>query len=93
MDGWYGRIFNGCGFFDPDKPIGKFTKKELDALLHKEATKIKVDGINLTYMGLIPQIRKTLPVQGRRCDAAPHPGVRRAGGHLHRRVPTATAPA
>ncbi|TXH18507.1 MAG: excinuclease ABC subunit UvrA [Mycobacterium sp.] len=59
MDGWYGRIFNGCGFFDPDKPIRKFTKKELDALLHKEATKIKVDGVNLTYLGLIPQIKKS----------------------------------
>jgi excinuclease UvrABC ATPase subunit len=59
MDGWYGRIFNGCGFFDPDKPIKKFTKKELDALLHKEATKIKVDGVNLTYLGLIPQIKKS----------------------------------
>lgn len=59
MEGWYGRIFNGCGFFDMDKSINKFTKKELDALLHKEATKIKVDGINLTYLGLIPQIQKS----------------------------------
>ena len=59
MDGWYGRIFRGCGFFDPDKPIGKFNKKELDALLHKEPTKIKVEGINLTYEGLIPKIRKS----------------------------------
>ena len=59
MQGWYGRIFNGCGFFDPDKSISKFTKKELDALLHKEATKIKVDGVNLTYLGLIPQIQKS----------------------------------
>jgi len=59
MDGWYGRIFNGCGFFDPDKPIAKFTKKELDALLHKEATKLKIDGVNLTYLGLIPQIQKS----------------------------------
>src|ERR1700754_4480680 len=59
MDGWYGRIFNGCGFFDPDKPIRKFTKTELDALLHKEPTKIKVEGINLTYQGLIPQIQKS----------------------------------
>ncbi|WP_020100125.1 excinuclease ABC subunit UvrA [Mycobacterium sp. 360MFTsu5.1] len=58
-EGWYGRIFNGCGFFDPDKPIRKFTKKELDSLLHKEATKIKVDGVNLTYLGLIPQIKKS----------------------------------
>ena len=59
MDGWYGRIFRGCGFFDPDKPIRKFTKKELHDLLHKEPTKIKVDGINLTYEGLIPKIQKS----------------------------------
>jgi excinuclease UvrABC ATPase subunit len=59
MEGWYGRIFRGCGFFDPDKPIAKFTKRELHDLLHKEATKIKVDSINLTYMGLIPSIQKS----------------------------------
>ena len=44
MEGWYGRIFKGCGYFDMDKPIAEFTKKELDALLHKEATKLKIDG-------------------------------------------------
>jgi excinuclease UvrABC ATPase subunit len=59
MEGWHGRIFRGCGFFDPDKPIRKFTKKELHDLLHKEPTKIKVDGINLTYAGLIPTIQKS----------------------------------
>ena len=59
MEGWYGRIYRGCGFFDPDKPIKRFTKKELDALLHMEPTKIKVDDINLTYSGLIPQIQKS----------------------------------
>jgi excinuclease UvrABC ATPase subunit len=59
MDGWYGRIFRGCGFFDPDKPIRKFTKVELNDLLHKEPTKIKVDGVNLTYEGLIPKIQKS----------------------------------
>ncbi|XXY47143.1 excinuclease ABC subunit UvrA [Sorangium sp. So ce269] len=60
MEGWFGRIFNGCGFFDPDKPIRKFTKKELHDLLHKEPTKIKIDGINLTYEGLIPKIQKSM---------------------------------
>lgn len=59
MDGWYGRIYNGCGFFDPDKPIRRFTKRQLHDLLHKEPTKIKVDGVNLTYQGLIPQIKKS----------------------------------
>ena len=83
MDGWYGRIYRGCGYFDPDKPIRKFTKKELDDLLHKEPTKIKVEGINLTYAGLIPADPEVVPVQGRRRHAAPHPGLRRAGGHLH----------
>ncbi|WKU43177.1 excinuclease ABC subunit UvrA [Streptomyces sp. VNUA116] len=60
MDGWYGRIFTGCGLFDPDKPIRKYTKRELHDLLHKEPTKIKVEGINLTYEGLIPRIRKSM---------------------------------
>ena len=60
MDGWYGRIFRGCGYFDPDKPIRTYTKKELNDLLHKEPTKIKVDGINLTYAGLIPTIQKSM---------------------------------
>jgi excinuclease UvrABC ATPase subunit len=59
MEGWYGRIFRGAGFFDPDKPISRFTKRELHDLLYKEPTKIKVEGINLTYAGLIPQIQKS----------------------------------
>jgi excinuclease UvrABC ATPase subunit len=59
MDGWYGRIYRGCGYFDPDKPIRKYTKRELNDLLYKEATKIKVEGVNLTYAGLIPQIQKS----------------------------------
>ncbi len=60
MEGWYGRIFTGAGFFDPDKPIRKYTKKEQYDLLYKEPTKIKVDGINLTYEGLIPKIQKSM---------------------------------
>jgi excinuclease ABC A subunit len=59
VDGWYGRIFSGCGFFDSDKPIRDFSKRELHDLLHKEPTKIKVDGINLTYEGLIPRMQKS----------------------------------
>jgi excinuclease UvrABC ATPase subunit len=60
MDGWYGRIFRGCGFFDPDTPIRAFTETELHDLLYKEPTKIKVDGINLTYEGVIPKIEKSM---------------------------------
>ena len=60
MDGWYGRIFSGSGFFNMDKPISKYTKKELHDLLYKEPTKIKVEGINLTYEGVIPKIQKSM---------------------------------
>ena len=59
MDGWYGRIYRGCGYFDMDKPIRKFNKRERHDLLYREPTKIKVGGINLTYQGLIPQIHKS----------------------------------
>jgi len=59
MDGWYGRIFSGAGF-DMDKPIKDFTKTEMHDLLYKEPTKIKVEGINLTYEGVIPKIQKSM---------------------------------
>ncbi|MGO0577872.1 ATP-binding cassette domain-containing protein [Ornithinimicrobium panacihumi] len=60
MEGWYGRVYMGSGFFDPDKPLKKYTKKERADLLFKEPTKIKVDGINITYEGLIPRITKSM---------------------------------
>ncbi|MFF5123367.1 ATP-binding cassette domain-containing protein [Dactylosporangium aurantiacum] len=60
MEGWFGRIFSGSGYFDMDKPIRRYTKRELHDLLHREPTKIKVDGINLTYEGLIPKIQKSM---------------------------------
>ena len=59
MDGWYGRIFSGAGL-PMDKPIAKYTKKELDKLLYGEPTKIKVEGVNLTYEGVIPKIQKSM---------------------------------
>src|SRR5262249_28106684 len=58
-EGGYGRISGGCGLFDRNKPIRRYTKKELRDLLHKEPTKIKIEGINLTYEGLIPKIQKS----------------------------------
>jgi excinuclease ABC A subunit len=59
MEGWSGRIFRGCGFFDPDKPIRKYNKQELHDLLYKEPTKVEINGLNLTYAGLIPTIQKS----------------------------------
>ncbi|WP_312180785.1 excinuclease ABC subunit UvrA [Arthrobacter sp.] len=60
MDGWYGRIFSNTGLFDASKPINRFTKKELQALLYQEPTKLKVEGINVTFEGLIPKIQKSI---------------------------------
>ncbi|MGC4932270.1 ATP-binding cassette domain-containing protein [Gordonia sp. DT30] len=65
MDGWYGRIYRGCGFFDADKPIGKFTKRQLDILLYSEPKRIKVEGINVTFEGLIPKIGKSMLAKDR----------------------------
>ena len=67
-------------------------RRSSTTLLYKEPTKIKVEGINLTYRGAHPQDPEVDALQGRRCDAAARPRVRRAGGHLHRPAPTATAP-
>ena len=59
MDGWYGRLFEGVGL-PMDKPIESFTKKQLDTMLYAEPTKIKVEGINLTFEGIIPKIQKSM---------------------------------
>src|SRR3954466_5203769 len=59
MEGWYGRLFQGIGLA-VEKPIGRYTKKEMNDLLYKEPTKIKVEGVNLTYEGVIPKIQKSM---------------------------------
>lgn len=59
MDGWYGRLFEGVGL-PMDKPIKSFTKKQLDTMLYSEPTKIKVEGVNLTFDGIIPKIQKSM---------------------------------
>ena len=56
---WTVRVYAESGFVDPDKPIRKYTKKELDDFLYKEPVKVKVDGVNLTYEGLIPKVQKS----------------------------------
>jgi excinuclease UvrABC ATPase subunit len=58
-EGWMVRIFGASGFLDPDKPIRKYTKKELNDFLYKEPTKVKFENMNLTYEGLIPRIQKS----------------------------------
>jgi excinuclease UvrABC ATPase subunit len=58
-DGWMVRIFTESGFLDPDKPIRNYTEAELHDFLHREPTKVKVNGVNLTYEGLIPRVQKS----------------------------------
>ncbi len=57
--GWNFRLYSASGFFDPDKPIRKYTKNELHDLLHKEPTRMKIAGINMTYEGLIPRVQNS----------------------------------
>ncbi|WP_327131317.1 excinuclease ABC subunit UvrA [Streptomyces sp. NBC_01343] len=58
--GWNSRLYIESGFFDPDKPIRTYTKKELQDLLHREPTRMKIAGINMTYEGLIPRVQKSM---------------------------------
>jgi len=57
---WTVRVYAESGFVDPDKPINKYTKKEMQDFLYKEPVKVKVDGVNLTYEGLIPKLQKSM---------------------------------
>jgi excinuclease ABC A subunit len=60
VDSWWTvGIFTASGFIDPNKPIRDYTRKELDDFLYKEPTKVKVNGVNLTYEGLVPKIQKS----------------------------------
>ncbi|MGA5290852.1 ATP-binding cassette domain-containing protein [Streptomyces pseudogriseolus] len=58
--GWVVRVIAESGFFDPDKPIREYTKKERHDFLYREPTKVKVGGANLTYEGLIPKLQKSM---------------------------------
>src|SRR4029077_2359064 len=61
VDGWWTvGIYVASGFIDPKKPIRDYSKKELDDFLYREPTKVKVNGVNLTYEGLIPKIQKSM---------------------------------
>ena len=58
--GWNYRLYLASGFYDPDKPIRKFTKKELHDFLYREPTRMKIAGINMTYEGLVPRIQRSM---------------------------------
>ena len=60
---WYHRIYTDSGFFDPDKPLRDFTDAEWERLLYGEETKVKLDKLNLTYIGLVDKIRRSYLVK------------------------------
>jgi excinuclease UvrABC ATPase subunit len=60
VDSWWTvGIYAASGFIDPNKPIREFTKQELHDFLYREPTKVKVNGVNLTYEGLVPKVQKS----------------------------------
>ncbi|MFC7531001.1 ATP-binding cassette domain-containing protein [Actinoplanes sp. GCM10030250] len=58
VDGWYVKAYSESGFFDPDKPVRDFSPEELSDFLYKEQSKIKINGINTTYEGLVPKVQR-----------------------------------
>src|SRR5499425_3137306 len=58
--GWNYRLYSASGFVDPDKPIRRYTKKEMHDFLHHEPVRMKIAGINMTYEGLIPRVQKSM---------------------------------
>jgi excinuclease UvrABC ATPase subunit len=54
------RPYLESGILDPDKPVRRYSKKELNDFLHHEPTKVKVNGVNVTYEGLIPKIQRSI---------------------------------
>ena len=60
VDSWWTvGIFTASGFLDPNKPIREFTKTEMHDFLYKEPVKVSVNGINLTYEGLVSKVQKS----------------------------------
>ncbi|TNC21094.1 ATP-binding cassette domain-containing protein [Amycolatopsis alkalitolerans] len=58
--GWNYRLYTSSGLVDPDKPIRKYTKKELQDFLYREPTRMKIEGINMTYEGLVVRVQKSM---------------------------------
>lgn len=71
VDGWMVRQFSESGFLDPDKKIKDYTDEELHDFLYREPTKVKIQGINMTYEGLVPKLTKSM-LQKDRDALQPH---------------------
>ncbi|MFD8936947.1 ATP-binding cassette domain-containing protein [Streptomyces sp. NPDC059578] len=58
-DSWVVRSFTESGFLDPHRPIRDYTADELHDFLHRDPVKVKVNGLNTTYEGLLARVRKS----------------------------------
>ena len=75
-----------------DKPIAKYTKKELDTLLYARADQDQGRGHQPHLRGRDPEDPEVDALQGRRGDAAARPRGSSSGRSPSRPAPTATAP-
>ena len=55
--GWNYRLYAASGFVDPDKPIRDYTEQEREDFLYRQPVRMKIEGINMTYEGLVPRIQ------------------------------------
>ncbi len=55
--GWNYRLYAASGFVDPHKPIREYTEQERHDLLYHEPVRMKIEGINMTYEGLVLRIQ------------------------------------
>jgi excinuclease ABC A subunit len=60
-DTWWWRVYARSGLFDVDKQIKKYSKKELDDLLHlDDGRKVNIGDIKLTYEGVVVKLKRGL---------------------------------
>ena len=71
VDTWYWRVFADSGYFDRDTKLRDYTPEQWERFLDGPSAKLKVGGINLTYEGLVPKVRR-LYLDKDRDSAQPH---------------------
>lgn len=64
-DGWHTKIYRESGLLPADKPIKDYTKRQLHDFLYKEPTKVRIDGISMTFQGLIPRLQQSILAKDR----------------------------
>ena len=57
--GWNYRLYAASGFVDPAKPIRDYTEQERHDFLYREPVRMKIEGINMTYEGLVLRIQQS----------------------------------